>query len=123
MTIAPFHKSARAILQLKQKLRLMNKAATTEAGAAELSNALAAGRGAASVAHGAQWMPHHHAEFIVCYTSFHFISLLVRISGREECDVWGPTYTQEMCKLSHEKLLSWCLGILYVIRKSDNSCC
>lgn len=68
----------------------MKKAPTTEAGAAELNNPLVAGRGAAIVAHRAQWMPCHHAELIVCYAIFPFISLLVRISGREECDVWGP---------------------------------
>lgn len=43
----------------------MKKAPPIEAGAAELNNPLAAGRGAASVAHRAQWMPRHHAELIV----------------------------------------------------------
>ena len=63
-------------------------------------------------------------KVILCHSVFSFISLLVRISGREEHDTWrGPRFICKVYKITHGKLLSWYAGILHVLKISDDCCC
>lgn len=63
-------------------------------------------------------------KVILCHSTFSCIFLLVRISGKEEHDTQrGARFICKVYKITHGKLFSWCVGILQVLKISDDCCC